>query len=49
MAFLSRHQKTFSCNLSQYDKKSAYTTSSNVFEAQEKVLRYQKIRDEVIS
>ena len=47
--FIKTPKNIFSCNVSQYDKKSAYTMSLNVFEVQETVLWYQKIRDEVIS
>ena len=47
--FIKTPKNIFSCNVSQYDKKSAYTMPFNVSEAQEKVLWYQKIRDEVIS
>ena len=34
------NQKIISCNISQYDKNSAYTISFNVSEAQKWVLQY---------
>ena len=49
LLFIKMPKNIFSYGVSQYDKKSAYTMSFNVFEATECVSQYKKIWNEVES